>query len=170
MKNYPKELKNSITARMLPPNNISVPELVRETGIPKDTLYAWRTKARKESPPALSIAPRELSGAEKFNIVLEAASLNEIELGAYCRRKGIFRHMLEAWRETCKQAHSPLATRSKADQAEIRTQKKEIKRLEMELRWKEKALAETAALLVLQKKVRFLLQGSEDEKPVMGSA
>jgi len=78
--------------------------------------------------------------------------------------------MLEAWRETCKQAHSPLATRSKADQAEIRTQKKEIKRLEMELRWKEKALAETAALLVLQKKVRFLLQGSEDEKPVMGSA
>lgn len=167
MKNYPKELKDSITTRMLPPNNSSIPELVRETGIPRDTLYAWRSKARKQSPPALSIAPRGLSSVEKFNIVLEAASLNEMELGAYCRRKGIFRHMLEAWQETCEQAHAPLATRTKADQAKIRTQKKDIKRLEMELRRKEKALAETAALLVLQKKVRFLLQDPEDEKSIM---
>jgi transposase-like protein len=169
MRKYPKELKDSITARMLPPNNISVPELIRETGIPKDTLYTWRSKARKGSAPALSIAPRELSSAEKFNIVLEAASLNEMELGAYCRRKGIFKHMLEAWRETCKQAHAPLANRAKADQTVIRTQKKEIKGLEMELRRKEKALAETAALLVLQKKVRFLLQDPEDEKSIMRS-
>ncbi|HID71088.1 MAG TPA: hypothetical protein EYP35_11735 [Desulfobacterales bacterium] len=47
MKKYPKELKESIIARMLPPNNISVPEIVRETGIPKDTLYTWRSKARR---------------------------------------------------------------------------------------------------------------------------
>lgn len=168
MKNYPKELKDSITARMLPPNNISVPELVRETGIPKDTLYTWRSKARKGSAPALALAPRELSSEEKFNIVLETASLNEMELGAYCRRKGLFKHMIEAWRETCKQAHTPLAP--KADRTAIRIQKKEIKRLEMELRRKEKALAETAALLVLQKKVRSLWEESEDEKSIMRSA
>ncbi len=47
MYQYPKELKESITARMLPPNNVGVPELVQETGIPKDTLYTWRSKARK---------------------------------------------------------------------------------------------------------------------------
>ncbi len=35
MYQYPKELKESITARMLPPNNVGVPELVQETGIPK---------------------------------------------------------------------------------------------------------------------------------------
>ncbi len=171
MKNYPKELKDSITARMLPPNNISVPELVRETGIPKDTLYTWRSKAaRKGSAPALAIAPRGLSSEEKFNIVLEAASLNEMELGAYCRRKGIFKPMIEAWRETCKQAHAPIAPKAKADRTAIRTQKKEIKRLEMELRWKEKALAEAAALLVLQKKVRSLWEEPEDEKSIMRSA
>jgi transposase-like protein len=169
MKNYPKELKDSIIARMLPPNNVSVPELVRETGIPKDTLYTWRSKARKGSAPALAIATKGLSSEEKFNIVLETARLNEIELGAYCRRKGLFKPMIEAWRETCKQAHNPLAPKAKADRTAIRTQKKEIKRLEMELRRKEKALAEAAALLVLQKKVRFLWEDPKDERSVMRS-
>jgi hypothetical protein len=37
MNQYPEELKASVIARMLPPNNASVPELVRETSIPKDT-------------------------------------------------------------------------------------------------------------------------------------
>jgi transposase-like protein len=170
MKNYPKELKESITARMLPPNNISVPELVRETGIPKDTLYTWRSKARKESTPPLAIAPRELSSEEKFNIVVETASLNEIEIGAYCRRKGIFKQTIKAWGEICKQAHTPLASKAKADRTAIRTQKKKIKHLEMELRRKEKALAEAAALLVLQKKVRALWEEPEGEKSIIRSA
>ena len=45
MKSYLKELKDSIIARMLPPNNVSIPDMVRETGL-KDTLYTWRSKAR----------------------------------------------------------------------------------------------------------------------------
>ncbi len=134
MNNYPKELKESIIARMLPPNNISVPELVRETGIPKDTLYTWRSKALKGGTLAHSIAPRGLSSEEKFNIVLETAGLNEVELGEYCRRKGLFPQMIDAWQTTCRQAHTPLAP--KADRTTIRTQKKKIKRLEVELKRK----------------------------------
>ncbi len=87
MKQYPKELKESIITRMLPPNNVSVPELVRETGISKDTLYAWRTKARKGKPPVESNIHGELSSEEKFNIVLETAILNETEHSKYCRRR-----------------------------------------------------------------------------------
>jgi transposase-like protein len=168
MKNYPKELKESIIARMLPPSNTSIPELVRETGIPKDTLYTWRSKARKGSFPAQSTVSGQLSSEEKFNIVLETASLNEVELGEYCRRKGLFPLMIDAWQETCKHAHTPLAP--KVDRTTIRIQKKKIKRLEVELRRKEKALAETATLLVLQKKVRALWEEPEDEKSIMRSA
>jgi len=167
MKIYPKELKESIVSRMLPPNNISIPELVRETGIPKDTLYTWRSKARKGCAPVQSNVPGKLSSEDKFNIVLETASLNEMELGEYCRRKGIFPQMINAWKETCKQAHAPLAP--KADRTTIRIQKKAIKRLETELRYKEKALAETAALLVLQKKVRTLWTDPEGEKSSLPS-
>jgi transposase-like protein len=169
MTQYPKELKDSIIARMLPPNNVSVPLLVRETGIPKDTLYTWRSKARKRNTSADdSCTQGELSSDEKFNIVLETASLNEVELSAYCRRRGLFPQQIAGWREVCRQAHTPLP--HKKDRKTIQNQKKEIKRLERELRRKDKALAESAALLFLQKKVRSLLEESEGKKSTIGCA
>lgn len=162
MKQYPKELKESIIARMLTPNNVSVPELVRETGIPKDTLYSWRSKASKGKTSVVSNIHGELSSEEKFNIVLETASLNETEISEYCRRKGLFPQQITVWQENCRQAHAPQT--SKADKTTIRAQKKSIKRLETDLRRKEKALAEAAALLILQKKVHTLWVVPEGEK------
>lgn len=168
MKRYPKELKESIVARMLPPNNFSVPELAQETGIPKDTLYSWRTKARKGKTTVISNIHGDLSSEEKFDIVLETASLNETELSEYCRRKGLFLQQIAVWQENCRQAHAPQT--SKADKATIRIQKKSIKHLKTDLRRKEKALAEAAALLILQKKVHDLWEGPEDEKSTKLSA
>ena len=161
MKLYPEELKASIIARMLPPNNIGIPEITRDTGIPKDTLYTWRRKAHKNVPDVQKQHSTELSSEEKFNVVLETASLNEVELGEYCRRKGLFPQQISTWRETCLQAHAPLAP--KEDRKKLGAQAKAIKRLEAELRRKEKALAEAAALLILQKKVRTLWAETEDE-------
>ncbi len=96
MNTYPKELKESIIARMLPPNNIGIPELMLKTSIPKDTLYTWRSKALKDGTSSQSTATRGVSSEQKFNIVLETASLNELELGEYCRRKGLFPQMIDA--------------------------------------------------------------------------
>jgi len=159
---YSEEFKSSIIAKMLPPNNVPVPQLVRETGIPKDTLYTWRSKHRKalgetpEQPPTSG----GLSSDEKFAVVIESASLNEVELGEYCRRKGLFAEQISAWRNACMQANASVAP--KADQTKLKKQGKQIKRLEAELRRKEKALAETAALLVLQKKSQDLWGEPED--------
>ena len=72
-----------------------------------------------------------------------------------------FIYSLSAWRETCTQAQAPLAP--KADRNKLRIQTRKIKRLEVELRRKEKALAEAAALLILQKKVRAFWEEPEDE-------
>ena len=58
---------------------------------------------------------------------------------------------------------------NKADKARIKTQAKQLKQLESELRRKEKALAEAAALLVLQKKVQAIWEEPEDEKSNYGS-
>jgi transposase-like protein len=167
MNQYSEELKASLIARMLPPNNVSVAELVRETGIPKDTLYTWRRNAQKGHAPAQEKPADGLSSEEKFNVVLETASLNEVELGEYCRRKGLFPQQIDAWREICKQAHAPLAP--KADRQKLRNQAKEIKSLDAELRRKEKALAEAAALLVLQKKVRALWEEPEEQRSALRS-
>ena len=170
MTQYSEEFKASIIAKMLPPNNVPVPQLVRETGIPKDTLYTWRSKHRKAlgDAPVQPPASGELSSEEKFTVVIESASLNEVELSEYCRRKGLYPQQINAWRNACMQANTSEAP--KVDRTELKAQAKHIKQLEAELRRKEKALAEAAALLVLQKKVQALWEDPEDGKSGSGSA
>jgi len=169
MRQYSEELKSSIIAKMLPPNSISVPDLARETGIPKDTLYSWRIKHQRTSGKALAKpAPAgELGSEEKFSVVIETASLNEVELSEYCRRKGLYPEQISAWRNTCLQANALAPTKVGGER--LRRQAREIKQLESELRRKDKALAETAALLVLQKKVRTLWEEPEAGKSTLWS-
>lgn len=163
---YSEEFKASIIAKLLPPNNARVSDVAKETGIPKDTLYTWRTKSRHA--PHGSTVPDEsqqggvLRSEEKFAIVLETASLNELELGEYCRRKGLYPEQIAGWKKSFIQGASPEA--SKAERAELQQQAKTIKQLQSELNRKDKALAEAAALLVLGKKAQALWGENEDEK------
>jgi transposase-like protein len=161
LRTYSAELKDSIVARMLPPHNVGVPQLVRETGIPRDTLYGWRRQAvGQEAVASAAATPLGIwSSEEKFSAVVETASLNELELGEYCRRRGIFPEQLGAWREACCQANAALP--SKAQQAELRAEREQVQQLTRELAYKDRALAEAAALLVLQKKVRAIWEASE---------
>ncbi len=164
MKHYSKEFKLNIIARMLPPNNVGVPQLVKETGISKNTLYAWRIEYRNSQADTERSrpVPGELSSEEKFSVVVETASLNEIELSEYCRSKGLYPEQIQAWRKTCGQANAAVV--NKDDKARIRTQAKQLKQLQSELQRKEKALAEAAALLILKKKVQSIWEEPEDEK------
>jgi transposase len=166
---YSEEFKASIIAKMLPPNNVGVPQLARETGIPKDTLYCWRIRHRKShgDTPTPQVACGELSSEEKFAVVIDSASLNEVELSEYCRRKGVYPEQIHGWRKTCLQANAAVV--AKVDRTQVRAQAKQIKQLEAELRRKDKALAETAALLVLQKKVQAIWGEPEDAKSLSGS-
>jgi len=160
---YSPEFKAGIIAKMLPPNNANVPDLAAETQIPRDTLYCWRAKARKDAEgAAVATTAGELGSEEKFAIVVETAALNETELSAYCRRKGLYPQQIETWRTSCLRANTVVS--SKAERAKVREQKQQIKQLARELRHKEKALAEAAALLVLQKKVRAIFAEPEDER------
>lgn len=170
MKQYSEEFKTNIIAKMLPPNNMGVPELARETGIPKDTLYTWRIKHLKSNADATAkqVPPGSLSSEEKFAVVIETASLNELELSEYGRRKGLYPQQISTWREACLQANASAAV--KVDREKRRQQAREIKQLEAELRRKEKALAEAAALLMLQKKVQALWAEPEDGKSSSASA
>lgn len=93
MKQYSEELKAALVEKMLPPQNVPVGQLARETGIPKDTLYTWRAKYRKASGvsiPAHDQPPERWGAEDQFAVVLETAALSEAELSAYCRRKGLY--------------------------------------------------------------------------------
>lgn len=170
MTNYSEEFKASIIARLLPPNNAIITEVAKETGIPKDTLYTWRLKYRgMQSSTAIQSGPRRNYNAEeKLAVVIETASLNEVELGEYCRRKGLYPVQITGWRTAIVQGLT--STSSKADREQMQKQSRTIQQLEKELNRKEKALAEVAALLVLQKKFQALLEEPEAEKRTSGSA
>jgi len=169
MRQYSEEFKSSIIAKMLPPNSIPVPDLARDTGVPKDTLYTWRIKQLRSNgnTPTKQPPTGGLSSAQKFSIVMETASLNEVELSEYCRRKGLYSQQISTWHDSCAQANA--SAPAKVDRAKLNTQARQIKQLEAELRRKDKALAETAALLVLQKKVQAIWGEPEDGKSSYGS-
>jgi transposase-like protein len=162
MRHYSEKFKATIIARMLPPHNVNVAELSRETGIPKDTLYTWRIKNRQSQPTDASenVRAEGLTSEDKFDIVIETATMNEAELSAYCRRKGLYPEQIAGWKQLCLNANQPLP--KKVSQTIVRRQAKENKELKAELRRKDKALAETAALLVLKKKAQQIWGDPED--------
>jgi hypothetical protein len=95
-----------------------------------------------------------LSSDDKFAIVVDTSRLNAHELGEYCRTKGLFTQQVQAWRERCSAANATAPSRAEQEQA--REQARAIRQLRTELQRKEQALAEAAALLLLQKKVHAL--------------
>lgn len=162
MKRYSEERKQAIIKKMMPPSNIPISQLVKETGISGCTLYTWRKEARTKGlvVPGDGKNAEDWPSEDKFSVVLETATLNEAELAEYCRKKGVFIDQVNAWRQSCMQANTKAPTRK--EKAEALKDKKKIHKLEKELRRKEKALAEAAALLVLRKKADAIWGEDED--------
>lgn len=100
--------------------------------------------------------PQDWTREEQLDVLLESAKLSEEELGAWCRQKGIHTHHLKKWRKELAQEQSG------GQDGNVRKLKKEVKDLKKELNRKDKALAETGALLALKKKVDAIW-GEEEE-------
>ena len=162
---YPAKRKAAILQKMLPPNNKPIAQLAKEEGIAQGTLYSWRAEARAKGKlmPDGDLSPKGWSSVDKFAAVLETAALNESELSVYCRKRGLYPNQIKQWRMACEQANDWDRAQNKRLQDTTRNADKKIKALEKELIRKEKALAETAALLVLRKKAQAIWGESEDE-------
>ena len=163
---YTEEKKQSVLKKLLAPYNMPIPELSRAEGIPTTTLYTWRSEERKrgnmtESNPSKS---SHFNAAERLQIIIETAYLSELELGEYCRKKGIYTHDIQGLKDEIIQNLSGQKAGNLEDKKQAKKDKDRIKSLEKELRRKDKALAETAALLVLRKKLQaFYGEGSEED-------
>jgi transposase-like protein len=164
MARYSLERREWVIRQMMPPQNRSVAELSEETGITAVTLYAWRRQARESgvAVPGDGKQAGDWSSADKFRMVLEAASLSEAQLGEFCRRKGVLAEQLKQWRDACEQANATAAMQSQQSRAQAKASEQRIRSLEKELKRKEAALAEAAALLVLRKKVEAMWGEPED--------
>jgi transposase-like protein len=164
---HSEKFKSRMVAKMVGPHAVSANALSGQVGIGQPTLSRWLRQARtvpcmtKKSKRSKSSAraqrPQDWSPEEKLRVVVESRGLADEELGAFLRKEGLHQAQLDEWLAT---ARSSLSVRKGPKKASAES--KRIRELERELRRKDKALAETAALLVLKKKVQAIW-GDEDD-------
>ena len=142
--------------------NRSLRSVAEELNIEYETLKKWmqrksvakiREEAKKEK------RPQDWGRDEQFAALLQTHGLSEEALNAWCRERGLFPHHLESWKANFT-SEAPATTAQ--DIRSARSLKNENEKLRAELRRKEKALAEAAALLVLQKKFRALWDNEDN--------
>lgn len=153
-KRFSKEFKASVLKRLEPPTTDTVTSLSRELNISRSSIYLW-INANNNKPKELKPS-HKWSSKDKFHVVLETATLSQEELAAYCRRKGLYLEEVDNWREQCIRANASNTKDPLKLEEDLQEEKRRTKKLEKELRQKEKALAETAALLVLRKKAQAI--------------
>lgn len=165
MPRYSEERKASVLSKLLPPHNLSVPEVAEVEGISLATLYNWRTEARRQGKavPGSGKTSDKWSAEAQLAVVIETATLSESELSEYCRSKGLYPEQIKEWKALFIRGRMSETEQRKQEREQAKHYKKQNKELKRELAKKEKALAETAALLVLRKKFNALWEEKEDD-------
>jgi len=167
---YSEKFRARMVEKMAGPQPMSGMQLAAETGVPQPTLSRWLREAttlrkkmakREDDEEQMLVAADapQRTPEEKFSFVLEAAQVPDVELGEWLRRKGVLEAELREWRETALSGFKTKA-QQRADKA---SDTKQIRQLERELARKDKALAEAAALLILQKKVQAIWGDADDD-------
>ncbi len=157
MARYGQAFKDKAVARLLPPESASLEVVSREVGVGVASLERWREDA--QSRPARG---RAWTAGARLEAVITTAAMNEAAKSAWCREHGVYPAELDTWRASCTTALSNPEDVRASPQA-TRADRKRIKELERDLLRKDRALAETAALLVLSKKVSAIFNRGEDE-------
>lgn len=160
---YSEAFKANMVKKMMLPGGPTASALSTTTGISQPTLSRWLRDAREKAvsssnpPPRTPRRPIDWKPIEKLRILAETEGLEGEELGTVLRREGLHEADLVEWRQA---AMAALGSGPKASAGSPEARR--VRELEKQLRRKDKALAEAAALLVLQKKVQAIW-GDEDD-------
>ena len=155
-------MKENLIKKVLTRKGQSLAEIASLSNVGLTTLREWVKKYGEESPILVSKEGSKIYGAaQRLEFLLETAKLSEVELGAYCRSHGLYSFQLTDWKNEfmkfSNEKKDPLA------REELKALKAENKSLKQDLNRKNRALAETTALLILKKKAD-LIWGIEDSK------
>ncbi len=163
MSNYSDKFKEAMVSKLTAPGAMSAGSLAPEVGVTQSTLSRWVREYVNMNGKGVNMKdkrPQDWKAEEKLEAVLEIEKMEEQEKGKYLREKGLHTIHVQRWKlEMLDGLKSNGKSLSKADPRD-----KRIKELEKELNRKDKALAETAALLVLKKKAQDIWGESEGGK------
>ncbi len=156
------ELKAAIVQKALNRGSATLESIAQTHNVGTSSLSKWVTKFRngelqvKDGALKLGYA----TAADRLSHLLNTAKLDETALGGYCRAHGLYSHQLTEWKDAMSTDHND---KNKQQSEELKALRVENKALKKELNRKEKALAETAALLVLKKKLHSIWGEREDD-------
>ena len=154
--------------KMLSPGGPSAYALAAESNVSQSTLSRWKRDALTlgdmggKKPGDGKGSNRRWSVEERLRLVHEASQLSDEELGAFLRREGVHASQLEQWRETL---HEAFGKQTPESRQRAKEDARRIQALERDLHRKEKALAESAALLWLKKKAEEIWGDEDDDTP-----
>jgi transposase len=158
MNKFSVEIKENVIKKVLNRKGQSIAEIAKLSNVGLTTVRTWLKESRKESEIVVSKVKEErskiYSAAQRLEMLLETAKLTEIELGAYCRSHGLYSFQLTEWKNEFMKSSN-----EKKDvliREELKALRAENKSLKQDLNRKDRALAETTALLVLKKKAELI--------------
>lgn len=159
---YSEKFREKMVAKMAGPAGRSASSLSVEVNVPQVTLSRWLAQAKVGSMTKRGGGRRKRWSPEnKIRVVMEAAAVSDAELGALLRREGLHEADLARFREEVLEAAAKGLEAARPKRGPSPEQKR-MRQLEKELARKEKALAETAALLVLRKKAEAFFLSEEE--------
>jgi transposase-like protein len=156
MARYGQAFKDRAVARLLPPESSGVDVVAQAVGVSAATLERWRAAALADGRKGGG-----WTATARLDAVVTTASMSAEETSAWCRAQGLYPSELVQWRQTATGALEQPGATGAGKAAPV--ERRRVRELERELRRKEKALAEAAALLVLSKKLEAIFQKGEDE-------
>ena len=111
---YSDMFKNTMIQKMTGPDAISALALSKQVDVPQPTLSKWLRMAgmsgylmlspnnahkyTKMAKITDSKRPNDWSAEDKLKVVMEASSLDDEQLGAFLRSKGLHQTHLDQWR------------------------------------------------------------------------
>lgn len=155
-KSLTESAKKAIVEKALNRAGKTLTEIATQNNIACSTLSKWIRKYQG-SPGSTSV----LSRSTQFEHLVATAHLDEAALGAYCRQHGLYSFQLIQWKEAL--LNPVIESKNAKEKAELNALKIEHHRLKKDLLRKDRALAETTALLVLKKKANLLFGDPEDD-------
>lgn len=158
---YSLVFKESHVKKVLPPSNERIKDVAEEAGISEQTLRNWITKAQEGTLGCgNTVHNRGRSPREKLNLVIESRTIDEERMGHWLREKGLHSEHITQYEQ---ELRDMVENNHAKEKQRIKELEKKNKHLEKELRKKDNALSEMAALYTLKKKAESLWGEGEDD-------
>jgi transposase len=156
-----EEAKQAIVKKALCSDRRSRIEIARSHNVGFSTLWKWIKRYKASDIISTGVqSNKPLSSSERFRHIQATYGLEDAALGAYCRKHGFYSHQIQQWKEDFMSKNSELKNQNQV--LELKKLRVENKELKQELHRKDKALSETAALLILKKKASQIWGDVED--------